>query len=228
MLLVSLSWGKHIVPRIQERFRQLTPEQVLRVVAEINRYMPVDWRMTRSRNNFRISVVGPNRFDIVGSCHREGDDIINLIDNIFPPGFYDSIDLDTLKRSGMRVAVVNEELKRNHSDMMVPNMYFFQQDLNLKRVSSRLFARQYEKLFRDKNGYSDIQYHRIHPVYDDGLDLHNSVWVKWNTRGNVDIVHCPDPKFRGKSFWNIPALPDCRSNRETYLSLYTNLMKGDK
>lgn len=70
------------------------PKWLLEVIAEINLFVPDDWRLTRTTNNFRIRIVSHPCATFVGSCYRtHGDNILHIIDSLHLPGFHDCKDL---------------------------------------------------------------------------------------------------------------------------------------
>ena len=99
MLVFQKNW-KHIEERCARA--EVSFEWLLNIVAEINLYLPDDWRLTRSTNNFRIDVVADSHVVLVGSSFiGKGEGIIHIIDSVFPKNYFDNIDLqNTLMGKG--------------------------------------------------------------------------------------------------------------------------------
>ena len=55
MLVFQKDWS-HLEDRCKTRVG-IAPDWFIQIVAEINLYLPNDWRLTRSKNNFFIQVV---------------------------------------------------------------------------------------------------------------------------------------------------------------------------
>jgi len=216
------SW--HIEKRCRERCGKPI-EWLLEIIAEINRYLPADWRMTRSRNNFRIQFKADVEGSLVGHSYRlENGDIMHIVDTVFSKGFTDRpIMLHTTR--GKKLKPMNNAHKKENSQEIVPNLYFFRPVP--ENFTSPLFARQYEKIRKsEKHGLAGDQYHRIHPLTRSGLDLARFLWVRWTTNGDLEIKPAAE-EYHGKNYWDIPALKreKNRSPQETYLQNYISEMK---
>lgn len=205
----------HVLDDGCERAR-IDPGWLVETVAEINCYLPDDWRLTRSRNNFRIQIVSTHTVALVGSCYRTtGDAILHIIDSLFLKHFFDCVDL---ANRGPRARGPVD--KKALPEVLVPNLYFFRPCP--EGFSSPLFARQYERIRRKDDGdLTGDQYHRIHPLTKAGLDLDRFMWVKWSVNGDVTVVETPDPAYHGKDYWMIPALDETRSRGDAaaYIAL---------
>jgi uncharacterized protein YjbK len=183
-------------------------EQLLEAISEINLYLPDDWRMTRSRNNFRILVVPRvgKMYLMVGSSYRSDNNaIIHIIDSIFEPHFFDKYDLQAI--FGVTEQVIDDRIRRKYDEMLKPNLYFFQKcpDDSL----SPLFARQYEKVKPGDDGVTDeIHFHRIHPLFKWGLDSNHYKWIQWDIDGKIKQTNYPARGYHGKDFWKIPHIND--------------------
>lgn len=147
MLVFQLNLD-HLEERCTDRAgREL--KWLLEIVAEINLYLPDDWRMTRSNNNFRIQVVGKDTPALVGHSYRAyGDEILHIIDSVFEKGFPDQYDHSAA--TGKSRSRFNAGTKCRHPECIVPNLYFFRPCPD--DSPTPLFARQYEKVFRGKDG----------------------------------------------------------------------------
>ena len=82
MLVFHLNWEEHIKNNPEKGCKRagIDFKWLVEVVAEINLYLPDDWRMTRSTNNFRINIVSKNNaVALVGYSYRtEGGKILSL------------------------------------------------------------------------------------------------------------------------------------------------------
>jgi hypothetical protein len=65
MLVFQKNWKNHIQRDGCNR-ADISFKWLVEAVVEINRYLPDDWRMTRSTNNFRIKIVADQSVIIVG------------------------------------------------------------------------------------------------------------------------------------------------------------------
>jgi hypothetical protein len=73
--------------------------------------------------------------------------------------------------------------------------------------TSPLFARQYEKVkINPKGELTGDQFHRLHPLKKEGLDLEHFHWVRWTTNGDVERCEYPEEGYHGKDYWVIPPL----------------------
>lgn len=216
----------HVLKRLSERFSNVDSNierWFLSVLAEINCYLPDDWRMTKSSNNFRIQVItSHDHLSLMGYSfkrkHHKG--IINIIDTILYKHYYDINEASNNKEK------IGKKSKIKNPELIQPNLYYFQP--RPEDSFSPLFARQYERVRYNKNNVlTGTQYHRIHPLTKEGLDLEHYKWVKWDINGNIEFVDYPDAEYHGKNYWLIPDL-ESQSNRtreEEYLEQYENYIK---
>lgn len=218
-MLVFQIDGEHIEDRC-ERVGIKDPKWLYKVVTEINNYLPKDWRLTRTENNFRIQVVAEHMAALVGFCYRCTDDeIIQIIDTILIKHYFDKIDAKVILNDPQK-KITREDEKEN-PELFTPNLYFFYPCPD--DSTSPLFARQYEKIKRGKDGEKvDDQFHRIHPLTKAGLDIEHFRWVHWAINGDVKFVDAVDPTYHGKDYWEIPLLKDTleRGGREYYIDQY--------
>ncbi|MEE4356579.1 MAG: CYTH domain-containing protein [Desulfococcaceae bacterium] len=200
----------------------MDPRWLVEVIAEMNLYLPDDWRLTRTRSNFRIQIVSHQSATLVGSCFRtEQDEILHIIDSLHLKHFHDCVDLRN-RPEKIRGRVNRKE----HPDVITPNLYFFRP--GPEGFSSPLFARQYERIRIKKDGSkAGDQYHRIHPLTRAGLDLEHFMWIRWTVSGQVSVVESPDPSYHGKDYWMIDPLEtdSKRGNRAAYLRTYESVLK---
>lgn len=226
MLLFQIDWN-HIVAGCKRA--GIDPRWLVEVVAEINLYLPDDWRITRSTNNFRVQIIGERAPALVGRSYRsQGDEILHIIDSIFLKGFHDKFDLAQV--TGGAKDPVSGRVKKEHPEIIVPNLYFFRPCPD--DSDSPLFARQYEKIKVDRNGRPvGDQFHRIHPLTKAGLDLTHFRWVRWTTNGDVEPVKTVEPEFseyHGKNYWETPFLKTSskRGESQDYLKRYEAVLKN--
>lgn len=216
LLCFQLNWdhleGTDEQPDKGCRRADIDPAWFVKVVAEINLYLPDDWRMTRTTNNFRIQVVSPeHNVSLVGSSFRtDGNSILSIIDSIQKKGYFDVVDG---RRADRRLPAAP------------PNVYYFQPAPD--NSFSPLYARQYEKILKRHNGrQAGNQYHRIHPLSKEGLDLAHYRWVRWHDTGDVEFVESVDPRYHGKDYWTINSLTAHRRRapRKQYIDLYDEII----
>jgi purine nucleosidase len=227
MLVFQKNWREHIRNDPQKGCRRagIDFKWLAEIVAEINMYLPDDWRLTRSKNNFRIDIVADTSVSLVGHAFRtDNDNILNIIDTVFPTKFIDTEDLKNLEnkiRRGLKAST-----KKTHPETVVPNLYFFRP--GPAKSDSPLFARQYERVKKNKTGeFGGDQYHRIHPLTKAGLDLMHFRWIKWNINGNTCLVDAVHQDYHGKNYWDIiPELNTAskRGNAEEYLGEYEKIL----
>jgi len=204
---------------------EVDPKWLLEVIAEINLYLPDDWRLTRTSNNFRIQIVSNPCATLVGYCYRtQGDNILHIIDSLHLPGFHDCKDLQ--ERQDEFHKKITSNVKKENPEILVPNLYYFRP--YAEGFSSPLFARQYERIKQKKDGTkAGDQYHRIHSITKAGLDLEHFMWVRWSITGTLEIVESPDSLYHGKDYWKVPLLENSKSrvNLETYEKTFERLLK---
>lgn len=224
MLCFQLNWGH--LEGTNEQFDKgcrragIDPAWFVKVVAEINLYMPDDWRMTRTKNNFRIQVVSPeHNVSLVGSGFRTGgNSILSIIDSIQMKNFFDVID-------GQFEKVTHSTRAGKRPPAAPPNVYYFQPAPD--NSFSPLYARQYEKILKPESGReANDQYHRIHPLSKEGLDLAHHRWVRWHDTGDVEFVEGVDPRYHGKDYWIIGSLKaqPRRASLRSYRRHYAGIM----
>lgn len=224
MLVFQKNWKNHIQRDGCNR-ADISFKWLVEAVVEINRYLPDDWRMTRSTNNFRIKIVADQSVIIVGySYYLEDGIILNIIDSVHPKGFVDTVGLKTHEQNDKKMPL-NATTKCTHPETLTPNLYFFRPcpDDSI----TPLFARQYERVKKGKKGnWIGDQYHRIHPLTKAGLDLTHFRWIHWNINGDVKPVESPDPSYRGKDFWEIISIASdkFRGSAQDYITEYEAIL----
>jgi inosine-uridine nucleoside N-ribohydrolase len=211
----------HILERCKRA--EIEPKWLVELVEEINYYLPDDWRLTRSSNNFSIQIVADSNVKLQGHSYRiEDNKILHIIDTIFLKQYFDKYDLQAA--TGQAQGRVNKCLKKEYPEILVPNLYFFR--FCPENSISPLFARQYEKIKQVKHGnayqQSGDQYHRIHPLTKAGLDLEHFRWIRWTINGDVELVNTIDPQYHGKDYWQIEELKGTknRGHLKDYLDSY--------
>jgi hypothetical protein len=228
MLVFQKNWREHIRKDPQKGCIRagIDFKWLAEIVAEINLYLPDEWRLTRSKNNFRIDIVADTRVSLVGHAFRtDNENILNIIDTVFPAKFIDTEDLRN-QEGGTRIGLT-ARTKKNHPETVVPNLYFFRP--SPAKSDSPLFARQYERVKKNKaEEFGGDQYHRIHPLTKAGLDLMHFRWVKWNINGNTCLVDAVPQDYHGKNYWDIIPELSAESKRgkaEEYLREYEKILK---
>ena len=89
MLVFQSNW-QHIKDRCCER-AGMDPRWLVTLVAEINLYLPDDWRMTRRGNHFRVQVVGAASPALVGFSYRTDEDhVLHIIQSVFTKDMFDT------------------------------------------------------------------------------------------------------------------------------------------
>ncbi|MCX8069891.1 MAG: hypothetical protein N2738_05245 [Thermodesulfovibrionales bacterium] len=240
MLVFALNANEHIFTNLQKGVSRIgvTPRWLLETVDEINHYLPNDWRMTRRINRFAIKIIGEdpkNHPMLVGHIYRNKSntmDVLHIIDTVFPKDFaLKETDEDDRKTP----------LRHPH-ERYTPNLYYFKKCP--EGFKSPLFARQYEKVLISKKKitnckfckdtyyefeYLPLEYHWIHPLTKEGLDLHHFLWIKYDfSNKTVEIVSTTNNNYHGKDFWIVPYLEDdaIRSNKfNDYIRNYESFFK---
>ena len=191
----------HIVDTLRER-ANVEPEWLLGVVAEMNLFLPDDWRMTASTNQFRIHISAPEAtLALVGSSFRDSaDEVIHIVDTVFRPHFISK------EVSGQSPAILTSTAqKASHAHRLTPNLYFFRPCP--PDTPSPLFGRQYEKVnVREDGTIAGRQFHRLQPLTKAGIDPDHYRWVQWDTNGHVEFVDYTEPGYHGRSYWAVPPL----------------------
>lgn len=218
MLVFQLNWN-HIEGTADELNKGcaragIEPKWLVEVVAEINLYLPDDWRMTRSTNDFRILVASREKnILLVGFSYRTDENkILSVIDSVHLKHFNDNI--ASSFQIGKKKKTSSSQGKSMRSG--APNLYFFRPAP--ENDVTPLFARQYERIKKKSDGLlTGDEYHRIHPLTKRGLDLTHFHWVRWTNQGDVkfDTV---DPQYHGKDFWDIKILKN--EPKRTFLEKY--------
>lgn len=223
-LLSDGSTVAHPLKRFQERVGRLwgevryadeiTPQgikKLLLIIEEINLYLPDDWRMTRTKNNFRVFVQIERKGDLesfvlAGRSFRQADGrILHSIETVLKPEYLDSVDREDLVAKSDINALPKknrhdayDQIRMDHPDLVRPNLYFLKPRLD--DCSSPLFARQYERVFKDDTLY---EFHRIHPLTKNGVDRSKFRWIRWSCYGEAKLVKSPSPEAHGRDYWKV-------------------------
>lgn len=196
----------HIATRFEERVGSahgLDVAWLLECVAEINRYLPDDWRMTRWRDAFRIHIIsGDIQFGLAGYSRLAKDEeaVLHVLCTVCEKHFISAKALHALMPDFE--GPVGRKEKRDLPDIITPNLYFFRPCPD--GYSTPLFARQYEKIkFAADGQRTNDQYHRIHALTRAGLDPNHALWVHWKTSGEILRVESPGADYHGESYWSL-------------------------
>ena len=210
---------QHILERYVERGGP-DPEILLTSVAEINRHLPDDWRMTRATNNFRVQIIAEGSSPyLVGYSRRAPDgEILHIVHTVLAKDHFDSHDAE--KEGISPTKRIDRGDRRRHPKIVVPNLYYFRPCPEFSKTP--LFARQFEKV---PESPGDDQFHRIHGLTKTGLDPDHYLWIRWTIDGDVEFVDHPDPNYHGQNYWLIPWMKKvdvqrCKENYERKLHEY--------
>lgn len=203
-------------------------QTLIRMITEINEYLPDGWRMTKSANNFVILVCprASRNFALTGGSYRipgsklSAESTLHIIDTVLSK---DMVPRDEWKAYFRHVPLqkVTEEMRASVPETMQPNLYYFpDQDLN---YNSPLFARQYERVLAANR---NVQYHRVHPLTKAGTDPNVYCWVKWDVNGELTEVFAPDPRYHGDSYWKTPSINETeyRAEPSAYYRNYSKIV----
>ena len=200
--------------------------RLLKVIEDINAAMPADWRMTRTKDNFRIRVKDDDRlYTLVGQTFRLSDDRtmhvvmsvhrVHWTDNQDIQAIFDRHDKRYLNRRDLRE--FRESLQKEHPEISRPNLYFFRPPLDDQ--AAFLYARQYERCFRRD---LSVEYHRVHALTPGGIDMKRYRWLKWDVYGNVEEVPAPPSNSRGETYWMTTPKEDAKAKE--LLDNYANIL----
>lgn len=220
MLVCQKNW-EHIEERCERA--DISFEWLLDIIVDINLYLPFDWRLTRSTNNFRIDIVADKQVALVGYSYFAADKgIIHVIDSVFPKYYFDRDDVEHIV--GSEKVYVNKDFKCEHSEIITPNLYYFK--TRPEYSITPLFARQYKKIKMIEEKFSDDQYHRVHPLNAFGLDLNHFHWIRWTIEGDIEPVDTPDSNYHGEDYFKIKNLKNDRSGTvDGYLKKHEEILK---
>lgn len=187
---------------------KISPKLLVEIVAEINLYLPEDWRMTVGKDsNFRIEIFHQNlRTALIGNSFRtDKNRILHIIDTIYPKKFIEQ-DYSAGKKSD------------------TPNLYFFGPPP--EEAQTPLFARQYERVSPE----GKKEYHRIHPLSKAGLDTFHHRWIEWRYSGDLSFPSSIPSNYHGKNYWSVHALDskikkNLRASAESYEATYEQLLR---
>lgn len=197
----------HPLVRLIDRTQHISIEQFVRIVADINEYLPDDWRMTDHDQEFRILIsIQGQFFSLIGWSFRHNQGILHIIDTVLLPS--------------MKVTHATGEAR------LQPNLYYFMPRPDYS--PSPLFARQFEKIKKTDNKQSGTQYHRIHPLTKSGADPDHYHWIKWNSAsGHIETVDYPEEGYHGKNYWVLQDLAQQHGrarNLQPYVAMYGRII----
>jgi uncharacterized protein YjbK len=194
-------------------------KKILSLIAEINHYLPEDWRMTRTKNNFRIfvqynTVELVSEFVLAGETFRYPNSrVLHIVRTVYRPHWLDKVDREQFLAERNITPTqwnewpveardaMNESLANEHPGLVSPNLYFFKPPVD--DCPSPLFARQFEKRLLDTDGW-EHEYHRIHPLTRRGMDHAHHRWIQWHRDGTMGFIRQPEADYRGVSYWSLP------------------------
>ncbi len=231
MLVFSKSIDRDGKWHLENRCRERCGKPIswlLEIIAEINSYLPPDWRMTREKNGFRIQFKADVEGSLVGYSYRlDSGEFLHIVDTVFLKGFTDTPTRVIGADGKKRLKPMKQAYKKEQPESIVPNLYFFRPAP--ENFATPLFARQYEKVKQSKDrGMAGDQYHRVHPLTRDGLDPARFIWLRWTTNGDL-LIKAASESYHGKDFWKIPRLSDRRQERasvEVYLKNYLEMVEN--
>lgn len=204
MLLYAAQSRDHIIERLHQRGHGLSIEQLSAYLAEINQYMPDDWRMKVNKNSFIVRVQSEIPINLVGFSYLARNQIstFHFIHSAL------KIEYDDLKDIPAGVEIPN---------VCRPNLYYFRKPFPYAGHSSPLWARQGEKY---KEG-EELEYHRIKPLTQKGIISGIQIWVQFHT-GNGTITRVPEPPkdTHGRSYWMLHKESDLSKPQKERLDRY--------
>jgi hypothetical protein len=195
----------------------LQDKELASTIADINRVLPDDWRLSGRTNGFRIYV------DLYGRVFVLAGHVLHVLSGVIRPSYLDpelapERSLESGEPYHRDVALRLQELSQ-------PNLYYFAPTPD--DSGTPLFGRQHEKIcVRSDGTQSSTQYHRIHPIYPWGLDMYHYRWVSWDVSGRIKFVDFPCEGYHAKDYWVLPRLEDQldRLPAETYVSATVNAL----
>ena len=217
MIVIASSKEDHIRERVEARGGGADLVWLYRAVAEINRYLPDDWRLMRYQNTFCVRIAGKYNFNLAGRSFLSGrgDEIVHLIFTVLELHMFDLGDIETQAWFG----VDENEIKKFKKTVPRPNLYYFSPQFRYTGHDSPVWARQYEKRCPGK----EYEYHRLHPLTRDGLDQGISIWTRWdNKAGEIKRVSEPEADFHGEDYWRLRDLSESNlmGNADERLGIY--------
>ena len=150
----------------------ITVKWLLEAVDEINLYLPDDWRMTRSKNNFLIQIVAGPLPKLMGHTFRvkntkeDEEEILHIIDTVLKKDHFVADDLRAVTK-GER-----------------------------GRVKKDFKAEHFEKLLRGVERLGEELDGELQPMLDrpvSQLDQMEKVVLRI---GAFELLHCPELPFR--------------------------------
>ncbi len=222
---------------------------LLEILADINQYLPDDWRMNSGSSDWRFRNRTDNEFRIELCIHRSPEsvlraalighsyrvdqhEILHIVDTVFHPQMFspEAAAAITGEDGSISGGTIDQGVVDRNPELVVANMYYFSPCPD--DASSPLFARQYERVRFDENlqQLATKQYHRIHPVTKAGLDPDHFRWIQWDTHGTVRFVPQPKTGYRGKTYWGMKMLSQDRGRQnqaDVYKDQYASLLQNN-
>ena len=207
MVVIEPNLEKHILERLHQRAASdVGLPWLYRLIQMINDYLPNDWRLGARSNGFVIRTFGQRPVTMTGvsaRSYRNPEHIYHIVKTILPMGTFSK---EERFQSG-------EDVGREVSQR--PNLYVLEipDDENIRRIIKKnwfydispIAARQYEKINLEQNREDPYEYHRVHPLTKQGIQLDVFGWVRWHKSGAAkwgpDIE--PEAEWHGESFWKI-------------------------
>jgi hypothetical protein len=199
----KLDDSKHVCEQIHYRYPKIKkPEEELqRIIMIMKSNIPDEWRLTRFSSDF---IVRDMKTDVtlVGYQTRK-DKISNIIIKHVTTA---------LRKGGFSVSKMSQFAGSPVAQDIAkrPNIFI--------DFSSRVFARQYEKVHYSYKNISftiegkskkytryiksPIEYFRLNPLTKDGLMKDEQLWVRWDAiNGHVKLVENSPEEYHGEDYW---------------------------
>ncbi len=208
MIFLKPELEPHILQRLKERSAEIAGLPWLYSLLKIiNDYIPDDWRLGLRSDEFIIRTFGDKSITMVGKTKRSNansKNCIHIVSTIIPKGgfpigerFVNDKDLgkDTAGRPNLYVLEIPED--KNIQRLINKNWFYH---------ISPLAARQYEKKNPHQKPNNSYEYHRIHPLKKNGLQLDIFGWIKWYEKSGkaiwgTDIY--PKSDWHGENYWRV-------------------------
>ncbi|EFI34758.1 hypothetical protein Dthio_PD2134 [Desulfonatronospira thiodismutans ASO3-1] len=204
MLIFAAQSMDHIVQRLSERGHGMQIRELSSYLAEINQYLPRDWRIKASKNSFFVRIQKDLPFNLVGKSYicSNSIDVIHFILTAF------KIEFDDLKNIPKGVEIPS---------VCRPNLYYFQKPFPYSGHLSPLWARQAEKYAPE-----DIfEYHLVKPLTSKGVVPGISMWLQFHTlNGTITRVPEPPDYTHHKSYWMLLSESDLDLSQKKRLKRY--------
>ena len=206
MVLLDPGNERHIIERLRERVSdEIADIWVYEILKKINDYIPYNWRLGMRSRDFEIRVLGDYEATFIGDSVRcpslsKPDAIHHIIRTVVEPGGF------AIEEIPKECPTCGQPIEEKVSPKKIaarPNLYVFEHAVEDWLVDlSPLAVRQYEKINPEQQGGDPYEYHRLHPLYKEGIRKETFGWIRWYYSGKVEWGDiCPEDEWRGKSFW---------------------------